>query len=107
MEMIALKGRMQFGSDWTSSERSVQMKGYITNIILTLPNFKNDVTGTLSIHDQEDNELWNSGPQKKGQVYFFQNLRLPVLNEFRIKCRLSGAPGADADAGLHYFVDTF
>ncbi len=105
MDIETMKHSLSLGSRWTDNSAQISNKGFITDIILTLPKFKNDVTTTLTIHDEAGAEIWNSGPKKKNQVHAFLGIHIPALIEYRAKVRLSGNPGGDYTAGLRLFLN--
>lgn len=69
--------------------------GYITDLIVVLPNFTNVITGTLTIEDDEANTLWTDpgAPRAKNAAYVVSGIRVPVDDGFNFKMTLSGAAG--------------
>ena len=87
------KHSMQFGPTDTEREIQIENKGYVTDVMFKLPNFANNVNGTISICDEDGDNLYDSGPRAKGEAHVLANINVPAAFNFKVKCTLSGAPG--------------
>jgi hypothetical protein len=100
------KSNFGFGAIGREMQQPLHNMGCITQAVFVMPNFSNDVTGTLSIQDEEGIELYSSGPWKKSKAYALPNIHVDVAAGFTIKCRLSGDPGGVGDTvKVKLFID--
>jgi hypothetical protein len=93
--MVQIKPTFQFAATGTTQKFRINNSGYITDFILTLPNFTNAVTGTLTIEDDEGNTLYTDAgaPRARNGTYVVTGIRVPVDEGFNFNLTISGVAG--------------
>lgn len=105
--MTKVKDAHEFAATGTEKTALVNEAGLINSIILVVPNFTNVITATLTIHDEDGNELYNSTAKAKNATYVITGLAVPVHYGFSSKVTLSGnAGGSGGTVSVALFVDT-
>jgi hypothetical protein len=86
---------VSFGATGTTGSMSFSHVGFLTTLILDVPNFTNAVTVTAAVVDADSNELYSLAAIAKNEtkVIHFENDYCPVYGETTVSLTLSGAAG--------------
>lgn len=86
---------ISFDADETTGSFTFTHQGFVVAAIVALPNFTNDVTGTLAITDPNGNELASQSAMAKNgtSVRHFDLGYCPCVGEMTVSLTLSGVPG--------------
>lgn len=79
----------------TTGSMSFTHTGFLTTLILDVPNFTNGITVTVAVTDADSNELYSLAAIAKNatKVIHFENDYCPVYGETTVSLTLSGAAG--------------
>lgn len=94
--MTPIKTTFAFGAvatDPTNPNQIARENGIISLITLVVPNFTNNVTATLTIKDEDNVEIYNSGAKARNATYVLTGLVIPVDHGYKINVTVSGAAG--------------
>lgn len=79
-------------------------------VIVKVPNFTNAVTPTITVTDADDNVLWTKGTITKNastkygaDVETAETGCIPIGNNYKVSCVLSGAAGGTGGTVHAYF----
>jgi len=105
IHLVAPKPLFPFAAAGTELSAKIDNEGFVSDIIFVVPNFTNVVTATLTIHDEDGNELYNSTAKAKNAIYVITGIRVPVTFGFSAKVTLSGvAGGAGGTVSARLFI---
>ena len=97
----------EFAATGTELTTLICENGYLTDYVLTVPNFTNNVTATLSILDDNDVTIWTGDAKARNATAVVNSLTVPVDRNFTLKCTLSGvAGGSGGDVVAQTFIQT-
>lgn len=86
---------LSFDEDDTVKSFDIDGRGLIHTIVMTVPNFTNVVTATLTVTNQDGVEIYNSTAKAKNATYALTQLwdKVPIVGFNTVKVTLSGAAG--------------
>lgn len=91
--MVKTKYILSFGASDTVKSAKIVNNGFVKYIHLSVPNFTNAVTITLSIEDEEGTKIWEDSARNRNADYIIGNLNIPSDIKYTLKATLSGVPG--------------
>lgn len=93
--MVKTKYILSFGASDTVKSAKIVNNGFIKYIHLSVPNFDEDVTTTLSIEDEEGTTIWEDSARDRNTDYIIGNLNIPSDIKYTLTATLSEGPGGD------------
>jgi hypothetical protein len=105
--MITSDYSFPFTATSLTATQTIQNNGYVTNLVFSVPNFTNGITGTLTVLDDLGSVIYDSTAKAKNASYVVASLSIPVDYKFTAKVTLSGVAGGDGGtATVRLFTDT-
>uniref|UniRef100_A0A7V3KP37 Uncharacterized protein n=1 Tax=candidate division WOR-3 bacterium TaxID=2052148 RepID=A0A7V3KP37_UNCW3 len=80
-------------------------QGQMVGFKVTMPNFTNAVTGTLSIIDSDGDTIYTSDSFDNNTTTVVMSLNVPLIEQEAVKVTLSGAPGSDGDVTVRIYYN--
>jgi hypothetical protein len=97
---------LTFGATGTTNTAKLYENGYVTAYVMTVANFTNVVTATLSIQDDDGDTIYTGSAHAKGATHLVASLNIPVDRNYTATITLSGdAGGSGGNVVLKLFTE--
>ena len=104
MSMIEHPIDFVFDATTLTAISSISENGYITDVLIVVPNYTNTINTTIDIKTKEGYTLWTSGLKAQNATYRIPDPftdtdkeDIPCRDNYTVTCTLSGAAGGSAD----------
>jgi hypothetical protein len=104
--MQAIKNTFAFTAISTTATNLLCENGFVRQYVLTVPNFTNAVTATVSVLDEDSNTIYTGSAHNRNATYSADSLSVPCDKNYTAKVTLSGAAGGSGgDVTLKLYVE--